>query len=126
MKSDSKKQSVVISIRLHPDDPLEADALRIIKEWQNQGYSNREIITNAILRAEGAKPEMYSEKPTPVSRDALKETLQEFAQYIIDNVGVAQPKARYERPRPFGDDEIEITDTMQNLAQGFLNRRKSK
>ena len=41
--------SKVISFRLSPDNPREAEALSILHDWISQGFSTRHTITEAIL-----------------------------------------------------------------------------
>ena len=44
--------SKVISFRLNPDNPREAEALSVLEKWQNQGFSTRHTITEAIIKLE--------------------------------------------------------------------------
>lgn len=41
--------SVVISFRLNPDNPREAQALEILRNKQSEGFSPRRVLTDALL-----------------------------------------------------------------------------
>jgi len=41
--------SEVISFRLNPKNPREAEALSILLDWSSQGFSTRHTITEALL-----------------------------------------------------------------------------
>lgn len=56
-KGDRKSQ--VISARLHPSDPYEKKALEIFEARKAEGWTPRDIITDALLRSEGFSPEMF-------------------------------------------------------------------
>ena len=56
--------STVISFRLSPENPREAEALAVLKIWHNQGFSIRHTLTEALLRLE-------SVKPSTIENDAL-------------------------------------------------------
>lgn len=53
------KLSRVISARLHPSNEFEAEALRVWEDKIGQGFAPREILTDALLRADGQTPEMF-------------------------------------------------------------------
>jgi len=46
--------SVVISFRLNPDNPREAEALTILDDWLSQGFSTRYTITEALLNLDSS------------------------------------------------------------------------
>lgn len=52
-------KSRVISARLHPAYEKERDALEVFDTLTQQGYSPREILTDALLYVAGRTPEMY-------------------------------------------------------------------
>ena len=47
--------SKVISFRLNPDNPREAEALAILQDWLAQGFSTRHTLTQALLNLDSAK-----------------------------------------------------------------------
>jgi hypothetical protein len=42
--------SIVISFRLNPDNPREAQALDILRTKQKEGFSSRRILTDALIK----------------------------------------------------------------------------
>ena len=52
--------SEVISFRLNKNNPREARALNVIRDWFTEGYSIRHIITEALLRLDGTDSEQVS------------------------------------------------------------------
>lgn len=55
-------KSKVISARLNPQFEQERKALEIFEQWVSEGFTPREIMTNAILNAAQFKPEMFRER----------------------------------------------------------------
>lgn len=43
--------SKVISFRLNPENPREAEALTILNDWLSQGFSTRYIMTEALMNS---------------------------------------------------------------------------
>lgn len=121
------KKSVVISFRLHPSSDEEAKAIEIVKRLQNEGWTNRQIFTSALLEADGYKPEMFRDSKV-VTQSAMVRILEEFAGDIIQELkGVSYQDSNSvsnKKSSPFGDDEDE--NVAHNLAKGFMSRRKGK
>lgn len=116
------KKSTVISIRLNPAVEEDQRVLDILNELQERGFSHREIITDAILRAEGHTPEMYHDADGKVTRHILELMLSEFAREIVDNVRQFAPQTTQKAsPHNKGESDDEYAN---NLAKGFLTRRK--
>ena len=42
--------SRMMGFRLDPDNPREAQALLVLSQWQEEGYSIRHILTEALIR----------------------------------------------------------------------------
>lgn len=111
-------KSEVISVRLHPDNPREREALQAFRQWQQQGYTPREIITDAILARAGFKPEMFDESGL-LTRATMENLLTDFASHIVEQF--KQRQADTPPTEATGDDTD--ADYMQNLAQGYLKRK---
>lgn len=47
----------MIGFRLDPDNPREAQALEVLARWQEQGYSIRHTLTEALVRLEMSEQE---------------------------------------------------------------------
>jgi hypothetical protein len=88
------KKSISISFRLHPDDERERQAIEVIQDLEAKGYSIREIMTDAILRAAGYTPEMFKaagEKLTPSLLESILTAFgKDLIQTIRDNGGYAK------------------------------------
>lgn len=118
-------KSEIYSFRLHPSDDRERDAIEIIKQLQAEGWSVRDIVTDAVLYAKGRTPEMYKYSDDHISRGYIENTLEGFAQHIISELrtnGFVTSESEQGKQTPFGNDEDE--DMARNLANGFLARRK--
>lgn len=116
------KKSTVVSIRLNPAVEEDKRVLDILNELQERGFSHREIITDAILRAEGHTPEMYHEADGKVTRHLLELMLSEFAREIVDNLRQNTPQTT-QKAAPFNKGEND-DEYANNLAKGYLARRK--
>jgi hypothetical protein len=59
------QESRVISVRLHPDDQHEGEALNVFDDLRAQGYTPRQIMTHALLHVSGHTPEMFRHESLP-------------------------------------------------------------
>lgn len=75
------KKSRVISIRLNPVDEYEAKALAYLDDLIAQEYTPREIITDALLKRAGKKPEMFRREKTI---NTLLARLDTYTEYMPD------------------------------------------
>lgn len=50
--------SKVISFRLNPENPREAEALTILEDWLSQGFSTRHTLTEALLMLDSRKSQL--------------------------------------------------------------------
>lgn len=118
------KKSRFIGVRLHPDNDYENRALEIFDGLVKEGYSPRQIFTDAILRLTKHKPEMFADFANQVTKPYLEAILSDFAREIIQAMGervvIQSSPSEYET----GITEDEDTDYAKNLAANFLNRRK--
>jgi hypothetical protein len=123
------KKGISISFRLHPDDEREKQAIEVIQDLENKGYSIREIMTDAILRASGYTPEMFksgNEKLTPTLLETiLTDFGKDLIQQIRENGGMVAPQTNVSRPSPFDEDEEDLS-AMQNLIKGHAARSGRK
>lgn len=118
-------KSKTYAFRLHPDDIREADAMAIIEKAVEDGYTLREIMTDAILRAKGHTPEMYRQADDKISKGFIETILEEFAVHIVSELkanGRIVPSDDNTKASPFDSDEDE--EMMRNLAAGWQARRK--
>lgn len=117
-------KSVSVSIRLHPGDEHEARALQVLEELESQGFSRRQIIADALNRAAGHTPEMFSQSSERLTPIFIERMLKEFAQDLLAQIGTlpaAQPGSTAKRPFGNGDEE-EDDAFLGNLVKGHLRR----
>lgn len=118
-------EAVIKSARLNPINAQEKDALEIIEELEAQGYSFKEIVVDAILRADGRTPEMYppnTQNTATVILGQLEQMFAQFAQEIISQVkrGGGQPvqddteEDADGRPSPFA----------KSFAKSYVERQR--
>jgi hypothetical protein len=110
------------SARFNPINPEDRDVLAIIHELEGKGYNFKQIVTDAILRADGRTPEMYA--APQITADLIKaymnEVLPQFAQEIVSHVkrGGAviedEPEDAEGKPSKFA----------QSFANSFLERQR--
>lgn len=68
--------SKVISFRLNPDNPMEAEALRVLEEKQAQGLSYRRVLCEALLSMRDVM------SPYSSSLEDINMTLEKFNELI--------------------------------------------
>ena len=79
--------SKVVSFRLDEDNLEEREALAILEQWQEKGYSTREVMTWALMALAGTPtPDEVEEAATQESRQTISELRQvlEQAQDFLD------------------------------------------
>ena len=69
--------SKVISFRLNPDNPREAQALDILRTKQNEGFSSRRILTDALIKMATEK-----ENSNILSINELNEALEQVSGFL--------------------------------------------
>lgn len=114
------------SMRLNPATSDEdAKTLEIIKRLVARGFTFKSIAQDAILRADGNTPEMFSDSSAVNAAllGRIEDMLTHFAEDLIKRIG----------SNPYvgnGDDEdseeyepTESTDFARTFARGFLQRQ---
>jgi hypothetical protein len=125
------KQGVSISFRLHPSDEREKQAIEIIQGLEEKGYSIREIMTDALLRASGVTPEMFRDNGEKLTPSLLETLLTDFGKDLIRQIresgGVASNQQSSAKPSPFDNEDEEVDfASMQNLIKGHVSRSGGK
>ena len=118
----AKSKAEYRSARFNPINPEDRDVLAIIHELEAQDYNFKQIVTDAILRADGRTPEMYA--APQITADLIKaymnDILPQFAQEIISHVkhgGVAIEN----EPEDTGGNPSEFAKT---FAKSFVERQR--
>jgi hypothetical protein len=122
---DDTKRSRHIQFRLHPDIEEEAKVLELLDYWNKEGYSNRQIFTDAVLRSQGYTPEMFGQGgdglTIPMLLHRIEETVANAIKEVIDNLPAPAKKKALE--------EAEVDDSeayARNLAKSYMSRSGGK
>ena len=67
--------SKVISFRLNPNNPREAEALIILHDWLSQGFSTRHTLTEALLMLDARKSHPFDNRSLDDLTNQIKELL---------------------------------------------------
>lgn len=119
MARQKTTQAVIKHARFNPATSAEEKAaLDIIQELEADGYNFKQIAVDAILRMNGAKPEMFA-RPNPQNMMAdMEDMLSRYAQEIITAVkrgGVQiEDEANGDSDSPFS----------RNFAKSFMQRNQ--
>lgn len=112
------------SFRLNPAYPQDKDAIDMIEHKTREGYSMRQIMTDAILFASNHTPEMYAqygeEGSQPVNLEAM---LSAFAQDIIKTI-----EQRMGSKKKTQVEEVDGSEDqgqwVKTLTKGFIARQQ--
>jgi hypothetical protein len=101
--------SEVISFRLSKDNPREAQALDMLRAWSIEGYSVRQIITEALLKLTDINAEITAD-----TLSELKMTLEQVSQLLeqLGNRNSTQTSKQGTR-----QDNSELTDSFINSVK---------
>lgn len=111
------------SMRINPETSKEdADTLEIIERLEKQGYNFKQIAQDAILRAGGAKPEMYSKNPSGFILGSIEDMLSRFASELIGSMRGGAGRARFEEI----PEDADISPFASKFAQSFIQRQETK
>lgn len=98
--------SKVVSFRLDEDTPEEQQALAILEEWQEKGYSTREIMTWALMSLAGLEMAEGTAQNDGEARETvteLREVLsqaQEFLEALRDMKAIPDEVQVRSQPKP--------------------------
>lgn len=119
------KKGIFIGFRLHPDIEQERDAIEIYNRLLREKFTARQIMTDALLRLDGKKPEMFQDYTRQVTKPYIEDLLADFAQHLISEIrsmGLGVSVSPVSQETPLTEDEDE--QYAKNLAAGYLSRRK--
>lgn len=118
MARKKTSQAVIKSVRLNPINEHERAVLEIIDQLESEEYNFKQIVVDAILRANGYTPEMFA-RPFPNDiLGHLERMLEQFAHEIIQATQNMRGGGRYV------EDEGETTSFAQNFARSFIDRQR--
>lgn len=130
--SPQPKQSKarIFTARLNPieEKPREKRAVELLDQLEKQGFNFKEVIVDAILRADGATPEMFDQPVVSIGSvdnearmiNRIESMLSQFAEEIIGRLASSgvQPTTPTNT-----DDESKVF--AQNFAKSFIQRQQN-
>lgn len=119
------KRSRFIGLRLHPDNEQEAEALKILDALIKDGFTARQIFTDALLKLGKRKPEMFQDYTKQVTKPYLEALLEDFARHLLGemrSMSFSSVQSETDNDTPLTEDEDK--DYEKNLVAGYLARRK--
>lgn len=118
------KKGVFVAFRLHPDNEMEREAMAIYESLQKQGFSPRQIGTDALLRLANKKPEMFQDYSKQVTKPYLEALLEDFASHILQEVRTLglSTQAPTHNETPLTEDSD--SEYEKNLVAGYMARRR--
>lgn len=120
-----KSKAVIKSARLNPVNQPEADALKIIDELEQQGYSFKTIVVDAILMADGRTPEMYTSNTQAVSTQILGQLDRMFSQFAHEIISQIKRGGIQSVMDEDEDDSAEHKSRFaESFARSFLERQR--
>lgn len=128
MKREKTSKARYFTVRLNPTEsnPLDADTLAIIERLMAKGFGFKSIVQDAILRADGATPEMYSRFTSGLNLLDIQSLFEKFAAEILSEVKRSGGSVRRVESQ-FSDDEIDDADVSPfaaRFAKSFLDRQR--
>lgn len=116
-----------IQCRLHEDVEYEGEAIAYYRKQISDGYTPRQIVTDALLRAAEFHPEMFPQDKGRVTFGKIEHLLSDFAQEIIRSL-------RGTNLRSVSDSDVSTNEQMdnedmefaKNIAAGYMTRRNRK
>lgn len=128
-------KSVVISFRLFADDEREGLVLAQFERLKNDGFTVRDIVTDAVLNRAGFKPQMFRSrgdmphisisqddvrKAVKMELSELETLLTEFMQEIKQSIRRGGVTLSADES---ADEKIDLDETQQALVRSFLARK---
>lgn len=138
----TKREGKLVQAWLKEDIEQDAAALEIIDKLQSQGWTQKQIIVDAVLRASGHTPEMYADLADPKNaalvrvlkrtmsqllRQQTQEMLEAFGDELLTKIKLEGVESFEAKPSsPFGShSDKQVTSSMKNLAAGFMARQQN-
>ena len=87
--------SNVISFRLNPENPREAEALTVLQDWLTQGFSTRHTITEALLKLDASNSHTAENQVLEDLSHQIKELLGNFesgSSLVLATDGISSQK----------------------------------
>lgn len=126
-KREKTSKAEYFTVRFNPEtSALDRDALVIVKRLIDEGFTFKSIVQDAILRADGHTPEMYTRFAAGISLYDIQGLLEGFADEILSEVRKGGFRTAAQSSA-VDDDEIdtgEVSPFAARFAKSFLERQK--
>jgi hypothetical protein len=112
--------SKVISFRLDPNNPREAQALGVLLAKREDGYSTRDVLTDALIEFGG-----HLDQDTVLSTGEIRDTLEQVIQLLQrvgeEQLGEAHPQMDKSLFLPLNDDFLSSVRQAAKPGTKILN-----
>jgi hypothetical protein len=123
-KKTTGETTIGYSFRLNPAYPQDKDAIDLMNQWLAEGYSVRQIMTDAILARGGRRPQMYSNREDNTAQllSSFENMLTRFGEEMLQELQqrvATMPAIERVDDGGNGDD----SEWVQNFTKGFMARQ---
>lgn len=119
------EHGVHISFRWHDSDEYEARAIQIYRQLIEDGYTPRQIFSEALLRAEGYTPEMFRQQNADPNASRLINRMEDlFTDFAKEMLGKLEQAGVQARQSSTTEESADDDEYARNIARGFMNRRR--
>lgn len=121
-------KSLHIQCKLHEDIDYEAEAVAYYREQLEAGYTPRQIVTDALVRAAGFSPEMYAQHEKGGGRltvSSIEQLLADFANEIKQSFKGHSLRLNVDEDNPQSD-AITDEEFARNIAANYMARRNRR
>lgn len=125
-KKTTGETTIPYSFRLNPNYPQDKDAIDLIDNWKVEGYSTRQIMTDAILSRGGKRPQMYAveeDDRTLQLLGAFDNMLTKFGEELLQELQSRVGTMAASKDDSMGEDVQDDSAWVQNFTKGFIARQ---
>lgn len=125
-KREKTTKARYFAVRLNPEtSPLDKDMLGVVDGLMTEGFSFKAIVQDAVLRASGFRPEMYSRFTTGISLTDVQALLEGFATEILGEI----KRGGFTKTLPADEEDVgfegeNVSPFAARFAKSFLERQK--
>lgn len=126
-KRPKTSKARIYTFRLNPIHEEESRVMEIIASWEQQGYTQKQLIMDRVLRCEGYTPEMFAHGDG-LSPGVMQLLFEQFAEQLLNAIGERFSKwtrsPKISEPLAEDDAQEDVSQFARNFAKGFMERRK--
>ncbi len=126
MPRNPSSRAVIKAARLNPINREEAKALAYIQKLEGEGYNFKEIVVDAINRAQGLTPEMFTREVADESNrfaGLVEQILARFASELLSHIKTGQVHVSQNVDEDAQRDDG-MTAFAKNFSRGLLQRQQ--